>query len=201
MAKLTLSRNLPRAIGPKLTKLRHIATSMQGNAYFPNPPVPIATFLDHIALTEAAQAVMLTRVDTARTDRDAKLAVVLADLDQLLMYVTNVARQNPEAAFVIVASAGLDPKGYRKPGKPSFRVGPGRVSGSVRLSTRHPGIVASFEWQYSTDGTHWIEGASTTQSSTPIEGLTPGTTYSFRYRVLTHAGKSDWSNVLTFLVT
>jgi hypothetical protein len=113
MAKLTVITKLPKAISHRLNKIRHIATSMQGNPYFPSPPVPLATFLDDIAGAEAAQAAMLTRLHTARTDRDAKLAVVLRALEQLRMYVQNVAGEHPAEALVIVASAGMDVRGYR----------------------------------------------------------------------------------------
>jgi hypothetical protein len=201
MAKLTVIRRLPKSIGKILNKVRHIATSMQGNAYFPSPPVPIATFLDHIVATEAAQAAMRTRLNTARTDRNAKLAVVIQDLDQLCMYVENVAREDPEESLAIVASAGMEVRGYRKAGKPTFRVAQGQTSGSVILYALHPGTAASFDWQWSTDGTHWTDMKSTTAATTTLSGLTPGTLYSFRYRVLTTAGKGDWSDPLTFRVT
>ena len=69
------------------------------------------------------------------------------------------------------------------------------------LYALHPGIVASFDWQWSTDGTHWIDLPSTTPAKTTKDGLTPGTTYSFRHRALTRAGKGDCSDPITFLVT
>src|SRR5665213_296353 len=107
MAKLTVITKLPKPIGRLLTKLRHIATSMQGNPYFPSPPVPIATSLARIAATEAAHAATLTRVNTARPDRDAKLAAVLSDLLLLRMYVQSVAVAHPEEALAIVARAAM----------------------------------------------------------------------------------------------
>jgi hypothetical protein len=201
MAKLTVIKKLPRTAGAILTKAHHIATSMQHNLYFPRPPVPIATFLEHIATAEAAQAAMRTRLNTARTDRNAKLAVVLRDLDQLAIYVQQVAsKYPPEERLAIVASAGMEVQGYRKAGKATFRVTPGRTSGSVILDALHPGIVASFDWQYSADGKRWIDAPSTTQSKTTISGLTPGATYHFRYRALTHAGKGDWSEPFVLMV-
>jgi|HubBroStandDraft_3_1064219.scaffolds.fasta_scaffold503576_1 hypothetical protein len=87
------------------------------------------------------------------------------------------------------------------PKKQPFAVKQGRVSGSVTLTVRHPGIVASFDWQYASDGEHWIEAPSEVHARQDIEGLTPGTLYSFRYRTLTRDGTSDWSDVLTLLVT
>ena len=201
MAKLTVVRKLPKSIDKILNKVRNIATSMQGNAYFPSPPVPMVTFLEHIAAAAAAHAAMRTRVNTARSVRDAKLAVVLQDLDQLCMYVENVARAHPEEALAVVASAGMDVRGSRKAGKPSFRVVQGRTSGSVILYALHPGTVASFDWQWATAGTPWTDLKSTTAAKTTKDGLTPGTLYSFRYRVLITGGKGDWSDPVTCLVT
>jgi hypothetical protein len=34
-----------------------------------------------------------------------------------------------------------------------------------------------------------------------FEGLTPGTTYAFRFKTLTRAGISDWSQIVAFMVT
>jgi hypothetical protein len=71
----------------------------------------------------------------------------------------------------------------------------------VNAYALHPGIVASFDWQWSSDGAHWVDVPSTTYATVTIDGLTAGTTYSFRYRALTRAGKGDWSDPITFLVT
>jgi hypothetical protein len=40
----------------------------------------------------------------------------------------------------------------------------------------------------------------TTRSNTALAGLQPGATYSFRYRSVTKAGASDWSQPLGFMV-
>jgi hypothetical protein len=41
----------------------------------------------------------------------------------------------------------------------------------------------------------------TLQASTVLFGLTPGTTYSFRLRVVTKEGEASWSDVLSLIVT
>jgi hypothetical protein len=41
----------------------------------------------------------------------------------------------------------------------------------------------------------------TLQAKTTIESLTPGTTYSFRYRPVTKAGEGDWSGVTTLVMS
>ena len=74
------------------------------------------------------------------------------------------------------------------------------MSGCVVLNVRHPGIVTSFDWQQSVDGTTWTDAGQTVHAKLVLTGLTPGVRYSFRFRTLTRKGKSDWSDPLALLV-
>ena len=60
--------------------------------------------------------------------------------------------------------------------------------------------VTSFDWQSSSDAVHWIDAPSTVRPNQDLEGLPPGTRYSFRYRTLTRDGTSDWSDPLAIVV-
>ena len=115
-------------------------------------------------------------------------------------YVETIANQHAEDAEAVVASSGMSVKQSAGPSKADFAVQQGTVSGSVRLTVRHPGIVTSFDWQTSSDGDHWVDEPSTVRANLDIDGLTPGIRYCFRYRTLTRDGKSDWSDPLTLLV-
>jgi hypothetical protein len=57
-----------------------------------------------------------------------------------------------------------------------------------------------YQWQMSSDGGKtWVDLPWTKKSSTSVTGLTAATVYSFRVRVLTAAGTSDWTAVITHI--
>jgi len=198
--KITVALNFPRNPIEVPAYARHVASSMAGNPYFPSPSFPLATLLAHTAALEAAEVVTLTGAHGAAADRNAKVVVVHDDLKQLRTYVETIANQHGADAAAVVVSSGMSVKQSAGPRKAIFAVKQGKVSGSVRLSVRHPGIVTSFDWQFSPDGTHWIDAPSNVKAHQDIAGLTPRTRYSFRYRTLTRDGTSDWSDALTLLV-
>jgi hypothetical protein len=200
MRKRTVALNLPKSDGSVLLYAKHVAACMDGNACFPAPPVPITTLAAHAAELEAAQVTARTRLHGAAAARDQKRVIVEDDLRYLRTYVESVASRHAEDASAVIASSGMSQKQSAGPRKATFAVKQGRSSGSVTLTVRHPGIVASFDRQISLDGTHWTEGPSTVHASVDLEGLTPGTTYWFRYRTLTRNGSSDWSDPIKLLV-
>jgi hypothetical protein len=200
MRRRTISLNMPVRDNDRIAYAKHIAACMAGSPWFPTPPVPIATLLAHIAELDAAQVSTLSGAHGTASARDAKLLVVHDDLKQLQTYVQTVAVGHGEDAEAVVASSGMSVKQSSGPSKPVFSVKQGKRSGSVRLSVRHPGIVASFDWQSSTDGIHWVDRERTVHAKLDVDGLTPGTRYAFRYRTLTRAGLSDWSDPIVLWV-
>jgi hypothetical protein len=77
----------------------------------------------------------------------------------------------------------------------------GSVSGSVKLVAPFAGPRSAYDWQWSTDGGKtWQLAPSTVQARTSMIGLTPGSTVLFRYRAVTKAGESDWSEPTSFIV-
>jgi hypothetical protein len=76
----------------------------------------------------------------------------------------------------------------------------GAESGSVELWIQHPGISSSFDFQASTDGSHWFDVGRSVHARFRLTGLVPGTLYWFRHRALTRDGVGDWSDPITFRV-
>jgi hypothetical protein len=193
MRRIKVVLNLPRTDNGVIFAMKHIADCMDGNAYFPSPPLPIATFRAHIAVVQAAQAATLTRAKGTAPSRDDKLTVIRSDADLLRVYVETVANQSPEHGPAIVASAGMYEKGSSGPRRGQTYARQEPTSGSVHLLAPHPGGDASFEWQWSTDQTTWTTAGTSTQADFRITGLTPGLLYYFRVQVLTKGGLGDWS--------
>ena len=201
MAKrIHVALNFPRNEIDVPAYARHIAACMTGNPYFPSPPVSMATLLAHVEDLEAAEVTVTAGTHGAVTERNARVEDIHNDMRQLGTYVQTVANQHAEDAEAVVACSGMTVKQTAGPVKADFTVKPGKTSGSVMLYVLHPGTEASFNWQYSSDGVRWIDEKSTTQSSRPIDNLTPGVLYFFRYSILTRDGTSDWSDPITLRV-
>jgi predicted RNase H-like HicB family nuclease len=91
----------------------------------------------------------------------------------------------------------------KRPGlhdKPWLAVKAGRASGSVVVVAKAAGDRATYEWQYSKVGEPWIDVAPTRQAKKVLDALVPGRVYQFRVRAVTHAGRSDFGDSVSFLV-
>jgi hypothetical protein len=58
----------------------------------------------------------------------------------------------------------------------------------------------AYFWEYSLDQKTWILAAETRNAKALVTGLTPGVTTYFRFRALTHAGRTDYSQVVSLMV-
>jgi hypothetical protein len=195
------SLNLPRPVPAFIAAAKHFVQSLTGNASFPSPTPPLTTVSAAIAALETAQSAAQARTHGATTLRDEKRSTVESLLGQLRTYVQTVADGNPEAASSLIESAGLS---VRKPtvrAKRVFAARPGVTSGTVKLVTESAGPRTSYEWQYSVDGGKtWVPMPSTIQASTTLMGMTPGTSMTFRYRVVNKTGEGNWGQTVAFTV-
>jgi hypothetical protein len=101
----------------------------------------------------------------------------------------------------IIATAGMNEKDDRGPGRADFAVREGKVSGTVLLIARSIGRTAMYERHYSIDGKHWTSAEPTHDAGSTISGLTAGTRYGFRFRARGAEGLGDWGRVVSILVS
>jgi hypothetical protein len=133
--------------------------------------------------------------------RNDKKAALVAVLQELRGYVQKVADGNPDNSANIITSSGLPVKKTPAHRPRVFTAKPGAVSGSVEVIAASAARRASYEWQYSTDGGKtWIEAPPSLRAKTTISGLPVASTVQFRYRSVTKAGPSDWSQPTALLV-
>jgi hypothetical protein len=190
----------PTRVKYVITFAQSVATAMTGNAFFPSPTPPLATFEADIAALLSAEAVVLGGAKGATETRDIKLRAVKYDLEHLRAYVQQVADADPSTAEAVIQSAGMSVKRVGSRSKDALAAKPGKVSGSVELVARAASHRASYEWQYSTDQKVWNNAPSTLSANTEVTGLVAGTTYFFRVRPVTKAGEGDYTQVVSLIV-
>jgi hypothetical protein len=178
-----------------------VINAMTGNASFPNPTPSLATVAADLAAYEAAEAQVVTRVKGAAVTRNAKYAVLHADLEHLMGSVQQVADANPAAAQSLIEGSGFAVRKSASRPKSAIKALAGTVPGSVKLVAKAVAQRASYEWQYSTDQKAWTNVPATLQAKTAIAGLTSATTYYFRFRGVTKAGEGAYSQVVQIVVS
>ncbi len=193
---------LPTRIKNFITFAQSVANAMTSNANFPSPNPPIATFTADVAALSTAETAVLARTKGAAETRNAKLAVVRADLENLKTYVQSIAGTvAPELAPAVIQSAGMASRKVTPHSKPALSAKHGSVSGTVNLMAKAAARTAAYEWSYSTDQKTWTALPSTLEAKTGVAGLTAGTTYYFRVQPLTRDGLQNASQIVSLLVS
>ena len=173
-----------------------VAVAMDGNAYFPNPPVPIASFASDV------QAFHDAEVSGPKAERNARKQRVLYVLRLLRAYVQSIAEMqpNPAEARAVIVSAGMQVKKPSTYDKPVLEARRGELSGSVILRAKAVARSATYYWQYSENGVDWIDLRDTMKATTSLAGLTRLHTYHFRFRTLTRRGDSDFGPSVSLII-
>jgi hypothetical protein len=198
--RVLVALGLPTSVPAFIKFVQFVISSMTNNAWFPSPNPALATANVALAALTAAETATKGRSPGAKDARNAKHLAVKSLVEQLRAHVQGIADANPDHAEEIIRSAGM---GVRKSGskpKPPLAASAGSVSGTARLAAFVGKSRASHEWQWSLDQKAWNSAASTLQGKTTIAGLTPGAVVYFRHRMVTKAGESDWSQVVTLMI-
>jgi len=194
--------NLSTKVKTLITHAQSVATSIATNtASFPSPNPALATFQADIAALVTAETAVLARTKGAVETRNAKLAIVKSDLENLRTYVQAVAdAANPGNAAAMIESVGMTLRKVTLHDKPELGIKQGSVSGTVVLTAKAAGKRAAYDWQYSTDQKTWTPVPPTLQAKTGVAGLTAGTVYFFRVQPLLRTGEQNWSSISSFMV-
>jgi hypothetical protein len=183
-----------------IIRAQAIVAAMDGNPWFPSPDPPLAALRAAIATLSEAETAMGARKD-ARADRDEKRDDLYRLLQHERNYVQRIADANTEQAASIIEGAGMFVKKSRPLPARVFEVREGPLSGSAEVIVPVAADRASYEYAHSTDGMKtWIEHPSSTRSTFPIDGLTPGSTVWFRYRASVKGQMGDYSDAVSLIV-
>jgi hypothetical protein len=183
-----------------LSKEGHaIIVAMTNNVWFGSPSPTLILLGDLLKALDDAN-VLAKAPGAAATRRTAMKAVVNA-LQQEAGYVQGIADANPAKAEEIILSAGMRVKRVTVRQRNTDQVNQGGLSGLVLLMAAVAGPTACYLWQWSTDQKNWTNLPQVFTSRTSVSGLTPATTYYFRYKtVKPKHGETDWSQVISLLV-
>ncbi len=191
---------LPRNVSALVIFADGVVQGATGNFYFPSPTPTLAALQKAIDDLQAAEADALTRARGAVAVRNEKRQVLVTRLEEFRTYVQSTADASPENGSSIIQSSGLALRKTPVRAARGFHAKAGAVSGTVKVIAPAAARRASYEWQYSTDGTSWRSMPSTLQSRTSIAGLEPLTTVHLRYRAVIRTGEQDWSQAISFVV-
>jgi hypothetical protein len=197
----TVTLNLPKSVPALIVHAQGIVTRMTGNASFPNPTPALAAVSAAIDDLRTAETAALARTKGAAVERNAKRSTLVALLQQLRAYVQAVADADATQGAAIIESAGVAVRKTPSQRARTFAAKPGPVSGVATVVAASAAHRASYEWQYSIDGSKtWVTAPTTLQAKTKVSGLQPGSTAYFKYRPVTRAGEGDWSQPVSLIV-
>jgi hypothetical protein len=199
----------PANVSQMTTYCKEIVLAMTGNTNIPTPfpaNVPaLANMSTLIASLDTAQTLAQTKVQGSVEARDVKKELVKKDMRTLRNYVQTIADNNPTLAEAIIISTGMSVK--KMGGKKPKEFGVENTSTSGIVSVFAPAIKANrgaHEWQYTTDVEHFtqrVAADSTTDASTEISGLVPGTKYAFFHKAITPEKNKTWDGPVFMIVT
>jgi hypothetical protein len=191
---------LPRGVSALITYALGLVTALTGNAHFATPSPALADITTAIGDLQTAQA-NLSRTKGAVAARNDKKEALVQLLQELRAYVQKTADADPENGAAIVQSSGLPARKAVVHKARVFAARPGASSGSVEVLAPVAARRASYEWQFSTDGGKtWTESAPSMRARTTISGLPVASMVQVRFRSVTKAGPSDWSQPVTIVV-
>jgi hypothetical protein len=187
-----------------IAEMRYIALMIGNNtALYPSPFPSIATFTQHIDELEEADTEASTGTRGKTKQRDVKYNQVRIDVHALQNYI-QVLADNAETyddALVFISKSGFGIKQYGVRILADFEVRNTDISGKVKLIAKRRGKYSSNEWQMSDDQTNWVNLPSTMTAKTYVSGLKTGLTKYFRHRSLDANGESNWSQIVSIMIT
>ena len=178
-----------------------IIAALTGNTHIPTPNPPVSSLTAAVDKLVADEAATTARAAGTVAHRNVSRSSLLSLLHATKANVQQTADLNPEQAEAIIASAGMGTRKATTRTKAPFAARPGLVSGSVKLSVKAAAVRAPYEWEGSGDqGKTWTAVLPTLQAKTEIGGLPVATVVQFRYRAITKATVTDWSQPTALLV-
>jgi hypothetical protein len=189
--------------GDLIARLNAVHDGMVNNPAYATPPVDMAGFKAGIDAYTAAVAAALDGGKAALSNLDKRRADVII-MYRLLGHYVEVACKNDQSTF---DSSGFvaAKRGQKTPPAPVAvpsitAIDQGANSGQLVVTVKAVAKARSYDLRYAAapaagGAVTWTTMAlATVKPTITINGLTPGTTYSFQARAFGKLGFSDWSD-------
>lgn len=184
-----------------------IYTGMNNNPAYPNPPVDMPTFKAAIDSLQSAINEAADGSKKAMDQRARQTQAVIKILRQLGHYVEAACKDD----LTVLQSSGFTAVSTtRTPATPLTekirKIDPGPNSGQQAITIVDDPSAVSYEVRWApmvngAAGTWTIQSVPLTRPPALIEGLTPGTNYTFQVRAQRRTGWTDWSDAVTRICT
>ena len=203
------SKNTPVAVlklpaRPKalITYAQSVHKRMTDNPFFPSPTPTLTELAADIAALVGAETDAHNRTRGTRSARDAKARALRKTLGLLRDHVQSVVEANAGTVdgVVIIESASMSVRRSGSPRRRSLDVKSNGRPGEVVATTRRVAATATYIWQYSLDQQTWTPVSETMKTRITITGLQSARTYYFRFRAITRAGDTGYSQVVSCVV-
>jgi hypothetical protein len=183
----------------------HYTNCMTGNVNF-----GAADIITQITSTKTAATGLRTAINAPTSDTKKDNILAARDgLDRNLVKlggkVEGVAN-DPATLDInrvsIVHSAGMIAKGHTSPGRHTFTVTNGAISGTALLQAQGGNLTN--EWQYTTDligFTNRVAADTTSKASAEIPGLVKKTEYAFFHKGNQAGVKTNWEGPIFLVIT
>jgi hypothetical protein len=189
---------------------QHIYTCMNGNPYFPKPPISMKALSTQIDTFGALIAEGLDGSRKVIAQRNSQGFVLVGMLKQLLGYVEYIADED-EAAFTSSGFNFVSTKRKQAATKNQAirKVVLGDISGQLKVKVVSQNGASSYELRYairpidrSPSPDEWTtKRLSDTRKFLIINGLKPATVYLLQVRALIGEEFTDWSDAVTQICT
>ena len=185
-----------------VTFVNAVHDGMNGNPAYPAPPVDMATFEAAIVSLTSLVAAAADGGKKAITLKDKQRAATIKIVLQLGHYVEIACNDDmatfTSSGFVAVSTTRTPPqplpiptlKTVNQGNTGQMLVAPQAVSGALSYDVRYAPVVAG------ATPTTFTTVTLTSSKAAPINGLTPGTVYTFQIRALGRLGYTDWSDAV-----
>ncbi|MBP7498001.1 MAG: hypothetical protein KA792_10095 [Bacteroidales bacterium] len=201
---VVLNINKIRQIGNFILKMRGIYANMLLHPdLYPSPPFILNDFLDNVEALVAAEAEVYTQIRGKVQARNQAYDLVLDNAHTLLNYVQTLADRADtlEEAIRLILSSGFDLKKSPVTAKSDLQAKNIIPSGTVKLTAKAVAGAGAYEWQKSSDAINWTELPGTIKATTTVKDLTPGTYAYFRCRAVLRTGYTDWTQIVSLIIT
>ena len=176
---------------------------------FPKPPIELAEYQATIEAYQAAIPAALDGSKTAAAQKNSLREAAIGMYIQLAHYVEANCNDNLAtfmlSGFQPASSAKAPPQPLEQPAIAS--VVQGAVTGQLKIKIRAVPKARSYTLRYgalSSGGgppASWTEQIITSTKPVILDGLTPGTVYTFQVQALGPLGSTDFSDAVNRMVT